>query len=91
MAEMAEMRFLTPGEVGRLADTTTSRYRALVLLKAYGGLRLSELAGLRRGLIDPMRCTVRVAEQAVEVRGEMYVGPPKTKAGRRTVPLSPGR
>ena len=85
--EMAEMRFLTPDEIGQLAGTIASRYRAFVLLKAYGGLRLSELAGLRRGLVDPMRRTVRVAEQALEVRGEMYFGPPKTRAGRRTVPL----
>ena len=85
--ETVEMRFLTPEEIGRLAGSIAPRYRAFVLLKAYGGLRLSEMAGLRRGRVDPMRATVRVAEQTVEVRGHMHSGPPKTKAGRRTVPL----
>lgn len=85
--EVEEMRFLTPQEIGRLAHVIEPRYRAFVLLKAYGGLRLSEMAGLRRSRVDVLRRTVRVAEQAVEVRGQMYFGPPKTKAGRRTVPL----
>ncbi len=85
--EAEEMRFLTPEEIGRLAHVIDPRYRAFVLLKAYGGLRLSEMAGLRRGRVDLLRRSVRVAEQAVEVRGHMYFGPPKTKAGRRTVPL----
>jgi len=81
--EHQEMRFLTPEEIGRLAGSIDSRYRAFVLLKAYGGLRLSKMAGLRRGRVD----TMRVVEQAVEVKGHMYFGPPKTDAGRRTVPL----
>lgn len=85
--EVEEMRFLTPEEIARLAHAIEPRYRAFVLLKAYGGLRLSEMAGLRRGRLDLLRSTVRIAEQAVEVRGQMYFGPPKTKAGRRTVPL----
>ncbi len=85
--ERQEMRFLTPEEIGRLAGTIDPRYQAFVLLKAYGGLRLSEMAGPRRGRVDTMRNTVRVVEQAVEVKGHMYFGPPKTNAGRRTVPL----
>jgi integrase len=38
--EREEMRFLNPAEVARLADAIHSRYRALVLLGAYGGLRM---------------------------------------------------
>ena len=85
--EPEEMRFLTPEEIAQLAASITPRYRAFVLLKAYGGLRLSELAGLRRARVDTLHSSVRVAEQAVEVRGHMHFGPPKTRAGRRTVPL----
>jgi len=85
--ETEEMRFLSPDEIARLAATIAPRYRAFVLVKAYGGLRLSEMAGLRRSRVDTLRGTVRVAEQAVEVRGHMHFGPPKTRAGRRTVPL----
>jgi integrase len=85
--ERQEMRFLTPAEVARLADAIGLRYRALVLLAAYGGLRIGELAGLRRGRVNLLRGTVDVAEIVVEVRGKLFVGPPKTRAGRRTVGL----
>jgi integrase len=81
--ERQEMRFLTPAEVARLADAICPRYRTLVLLGAYGGLRIGELAGLRRGPVNLARGTVDVAEIVVEVKG----GPPKTRAGRRTVGL----
>jgi integrase len=81
------MRFLNPAEVARLADVIDSRYRALVLVAAYGGLRIGELAGLRRRRVDLLRGRVDVAEIVVEVRGELYMGPPKTRAGRRIVTL----
>ncbi|HEX5879710.1 MAG TPA: hypothetical protein VF468_15555 [Actinomycetota bacterium] len=42
--EREEMRFLTPAEVATLADAIRPRYRALVLVGAYGGLRIGELA-----------------------------------------------
>ena len=42
-----EMWFLTPAEVATLADAIAPRYRALVLVGAYGGLRIGELARLR--------------------------------------------
>jgi Phage integrase family len=81
------MRFLNPAEVARLADAIGPRYRALVLLGAYGGLRMGELAGLRRGRVDLLRGTVDIAEIVVEVHGQLYTGPPKTRAGRRRIGL----
>lgn len=86
-AEHSEMRFLTPLEVARLADTIDERYRALVLVAAYGGLRIGELAALRRERVDLLRGTVEVAEVLTEVSGNLHVGPPKTRASRRTVTL----
>jgi integrase len=77
-AEREEMRFLTPPEVAALADAIHPRYRALVLVGAYGGLRIGELAGLRRGRVDLLRGTVTVAEIVVEVRGVLPMGPPRT-------------
>jgi len=85
--EREEMRFLAPAAVEGLAGAIDSRYRALVLLGAYGGLRAGEMFGLRRSRLDLMRGRVDVAEIAVEVRGHHFYGPPKTRAGRRSVPL----
>jgi integrase len=85
--ERDEQRFLDPTEVAGLADVITSPYRALVLLGAYGGLRSGELFGLRRGRVDVLRARVDVAEVLVEVGGRHHFGPPKTRAGRRSVPL----
>jgi integrase len=73
--------------LGREAEQMPPRYRALVLVAAFGGLRWGELAGLRRKRIDLERSTVTVAEQLVEVNGAFSVGPPKSAAGRRTVAL----
>ena len=85
--ERHEMRFLTTDEVARLADAIHPRYRALVLLGAYGGLRIGELAGLRRDRVDILRRRVEVAEILVEVAGRISTGPPKTRAGRRNIAL----
>jgi integrase len=85
--ERHEMRFLEPSDVAALADAIDPRYRALVHLACYGGLRAGELFGLRAAAIDPLRRRVTVAEICVEVRGQILFGPPKTRAGRRSVPL----
>jgi integrase len=85
--EREEMRFLTPAEVVTLAEAIRPTYRALVFVGAYGGLRIGELAGLRRGRVDLLRGTVSVAEVITEVGGQLHVGPPKTRASRRTVGL----
>src|ERR687898_3340358 len=85
--EREEMRFLTPAEIITLSDAIRPLYRTLVLVGAYGGLRIGELGGLRRGRVDLLRGTVQVAEIVVEVRGVLHMGPPKTRASRRTVGL----
>ncbi|MGE3621597.1 MAG: tyrosine-type recombinase/integrase [Acidimicrobiia bacterium] len=85
--EREEMRFLDPEQIAALAAGIDKRYRAMVLLGGYGGLRLGELAGLRRSRVDLAVGRVEVAEVVVEVRGHHQFGPPKTRAGRRSVPL----
>lgn len=85
--ERGEQRFLTPEQVSALASAIDPRYRPLVLIGAYGGLRFGELAGLRRGRLDLLRGSVDVVEICTEVRGHQLYGPPKTRAGRRVVPL----
>ena len=81
------MRNLSPVEVARLADAIHPRYRAVVFLGAYGGLRAGELFGLRVNRLDLAAQRVEVVEQVVEVSGHLHFGAPKTKAGRRTVPV----
>ena len=82
-----EMRFLDPTQVETLARSMDTRYRALVLVAAYGGLRIGELAGLQRGRVDILNGRVDVAGVLVEVAGHLTYGEPKTKAGRRSVTL----
>ena len=80
------MRFLTVAEVRRLAAAVGPSYRALILLGAYGGLRIGEMAGLRRKRLDLTAGVVEVAEVVTEMHGHLYLGSPKT-AGRRRVGL----
>jgi integrase len=82
-----EMRFATVAQVAALADAIDPRYRALILVAAYGGLRWGELVGLRVRRVDLLHGRVTVAEQVAEVNGRFIIGPPKTEAGRRTVTL----
>ena len=85
--EREEMRFLDRKGIALLAGTIDVRYRTLVLVGAYGGLRAGELFGLRRGRVDLLRGRVDVQETLVEVQGHLHFGPPKTRAGHRSVPL----
>jgi integrase len=78
-----EMRFATVAEVAALADAIPPRFRALVLVAAYTGLRWGELAGLRVKRVDLLHRRITVAEQLLEVRGRLAFGPTKTGAGLR--------
>jgi len=77
----------TVDEVAELADAIDPRYRALVLLGAYSGLRIGEMSGLRRSRVQLPRGVVKVDQVLAEDRGELYFQEPKTKASRRTVRL----
>ena len=86
--QSAERPVLTIAEVYALADAIDRRYRALVLLGTFASLRWAELAALRPGDIDLMACTIRVDRQLIEqLGGGSTFGPPKSRAGRRTVPF----
>lgn len=54
---------------------------------AYTGLRWSELVGLRVKDVDLAARRLYVRRAAPEVEGRIVIGPPKTRAGIRTVPL----
>jgi integrase len=85
-----ERPVLTVAEVYALADAIGPRYRALVLLACFCGLRWGELAALRRCDIETDAGTVRVTRQLTEVPGHpLHFGPPKSDAGRRVVMMPP--
>jgi integrase len=74
--------------VTQLFPAVPDRYRALVGLAGGTGLRWGECAGLRWDALDLANRVVRVVRVAVEVSGHVTDKPyPKSRAGRRTVPL----
>lgn len=82
-------RILTPQEVNALAEAIDPRYRALVLLGAYGGLRIGEMAAIRASDIDLSGRMLLVDEGVREPGGHLEIGRPKTKASERRITLSP--
>lgn len=80
-----EARFLTAGEIQAIADEVPERYRALVLLLGYGGLRIGEAAALTVRRLDLPRRRVEVVEAFAEVEGRMVLGETKTGRGRVVV------
>ena len=83
----ADMVFLTPQQVERLATSIDSRYSSLVRFAAYTGLRAGEIGALRVGRLDLLRGRVLVAESVTEVdRMGLVFGEPKTYQ-RRSVTL----
>lgn len=79
----------TGDEVWALADAIEPRYRALILIAAFVGLRRGELAALRRGDIDLEDRVVHVERQTVEIGSTIMEGPPKSAAGIRAVAMPP--
>jgi integrase len=78
---------LTVQQVRAVADAAPADLRALVILAAATGLRSGELLGLTVDKVDFLRRTVAVDQQLVYVSGRPpFLGPPKTRASRRTVP-----
>jgi integrase len=71
---------------GRADCKQDRRYLALVLLATFASLRWGEVTALRRADIDLEAATVRVRAAFVErSTGEILLGPPKSRAGRRVV------
>jgi integrase len=73
-------------EDGRADWSQDRRYLALVLLATFASLRWGELTALRRIDLDLEAGAVRVRAAFVErSTGEILLGPPKSRAGRRMV------
>ena len=85
-----ERPVLSVAEVEAVAGAIEERYRALVLLAAWCGLRLGEALALTRADVDLEEGSVSIDKSAAELKsGERIVGPPKTKAGIRKVFVPP--
>ncbi|WP_034088210.1 tyrosine-type recombinase/integrase [Streptacidiphilus albus] len=78
----------TVPEVFQLAEAIQPRFRLLVLLASFLGLRWGELIALRGQDIDLDAGTVRVRAAVAELRsGKRVTKPPKSRAGVRTVAI----
>ena len=75
-----EMRFATVAQVAALADAIAPRYRALVLVAAYGGLRWGELVGLRVKHVDLLHGRVTVLSRWPRSTASSF--PPAEERGR---------
>lgn len=80
------VKALTEEELGRLLGEVAEEWRLLVTLLAQTGLRVSEALPLRWGDVDFGRRRLRVRRSLSRRR----IGPPKTRHGRRDVPLTEG-
>jgi integrase len=93
--EHAEPRVWSVDEVRRFISTAQAsqdRYAPTTVLTLALGLRAAELLGLRWESIDMERSQVTIDRALTWVGGRAVWGSPKSKAGRRTVPLpEPGR
>jgi integrase len=82
-AERALWKMMADGRADFVHDR---RYRELVLLATFASLRWGEATALRRCDLDLQAGTVRVRVALVErSTGEMVLGPPKSRVGRRIV------
>lgn len=90
----------TPAEISALIDAMPVRYKAMIALAAWCGLRHGELAGLYRRDIDVTAWTVTVERAVVKVRNPKserqgdgaatsikLIGRPKTEGSARVVPI----
>jgi integrase len=82
----AEQALWKMAEGGRTDWSQDRRYLAPVLLATFASLRWGELTALRRSDLDLVAGSVRVRAAFVErSTGEILLGLPKSKAGRRVV------
>ena len=86
----ADEQVLTREELAALLPEIPERYRALVAVAGGTGLRWGKCIGLTWDAIDLEKATVKVGRVGIEVAGTVSFKPyPKSRAGRRTVPLPP--
>jgi integrase len=82
-------RVATLPELEVIVANIPAKYRPMVLLAAWCGLRFGELAELRRSDVDLDARLLRVSRGVTRTRGEVHIGTPKSDAGIRPVSIPP--
>jgi integrase len=82
---------ITPWSSGEavafLAASANDPLRAAFVLLLLYGMRRGEVLGLRWQDIDPDGQMIHIRQQVQRVQGELHIGPVKTRAGKRDLPL----
>jgi integrase len=79
---------LNEKQVGSLlAAADGDRLEALYHVALGAGMREGELFGLHWASVDLVAGTIQVSQSLSELGGKLYLGPPKSKAGRRLINL----
>jgi integrase len=84
--ESEEVLIPTKAHMRLMLAQAPARWRPLIVMALFTGLRSSELRGLTWEHVD-LEARVLKVRQRVDRYGKM--GPPKSRAGRRDVPLAP--
>jgi integrase len=82
----AGVDFPSMPELNALIDNATTKWRPFIVTAIFTGMRLGELRGLRWSDVDLDAGIIHVRQRA-DAWGTM--GPPKSKAGKRDIPLTP--
>ena len=69
-----------------MLDSVTKRWRPVLIVAMFTGLRASELRGLPWSSVDLDEGVIHVRQRADRWN---KIGPPKSKAGKRDIPLAP--
>lgn len=86
----SEQVHLTPGEFQLLHSCLPDRFKGLAFWLVTTGMRFSEATALQPKDINVTKRTVRVnkAWKYASARGDLKVGPPKTKKSNRTITVN---
>ena len=82
----AGVDFPTMAELNTLIENSTGRWRPFIITAIFTGMRLSELRGLRWNDVDLEAGQIHVRQRA---DAWLKIGPTKSKAGMRDIPLAP--
>ena len=82
----AGVDFPSMAELKSLIENSSARRRSFIVTAIFTGMRLSELRGVRWSDVDLTGGVIHVRQRA-DAWGT--IGPPKSKAGKRDIPLAP--